>query len=381
MTENFPDFTDCVRQALRHLFTAERLGALLPVVLILPVCLLLAACGDKPEKPAPPRPVRTVTVPAPSAAGTFQQTGEIRPHDEVPLGFRLDGRLLTRSVDVGDHVAAGQVLGTLENSTSQNQLDSARADLDSARAAEQLAALNLRRMSQLIPSGAIARVQLDTARSDWQAAVSRRRSSEAALNTARENLSWTRLVAPAGGVVTQVSAEPGQVLSAGQTVVTLAVSSGRDAVIDVADPQVFSHLTGGFRVSLLAAPSVSVTGTLRDISPQADAQTRTWRVRVTLDNPPTAIALGASVQVGLAGTGPAVMRLPASALTRTQGRPAVFVVDSATRCLQLRPVTLAGFTASDILVSAGVRPGEPVVTAGVSKLREGEVVASGEAGE
>ncbi|WP_369074261.1 efflux RND transporter periplasmic adaptor subunit, partial [Klebsiella pneumoniae] len=106
----------------------------------------------------------------------------------------------------------------------------------------------------------------------------------------------------------------------------------------------------------------SVTGTLRDISPQADAQTRTWRVRVTLGNPPPAMALGASVQVGLAGTGSAVMRLPSGALTRMQGSPAVFVVDDATRRLQLRPVTLAGFTASDILVSAGIRPGERVVT-------------------
>ncbi|EPV2315111.1 efflux RND transporter periplasmic adaptor subunit [Klebsiella pneumoniae] len=381
MTENFPDFTDCVRQALRHLFTTARLSALLPVVLMLPVFLLLAACGDKPEKAAAPRPVRTVKVPAPSVTGALLQTGEIRPHDEVPLGFRLDGRLLTRSVDVGDHVATGQILGTLENNTSQNQLNSARADLESARAAEQLAELNLRRMSQLMPSGAIARVQLDTARSDWQAAAARRRSSEAALNTARENLNWTRLVAPATGVVTQVSAEPGQVLSAGQEVVTLAVSSGRDAVIDVADPQAFSRPAGSFSVSLLADPAVSVTGTLRDISPQADAQTRTWRVRVTLGNPPPAMALGASVQVGLAGTGSAVMRLPSGALTRMQGSPAVFVVDDATRRLQLRPVTLAGFTASDILVSAGIRPGERVVTAGVSKLREGEVVASGETGE
>lgn len=116
--------------------------------------------------------------------------------------------------------------------------------------------------------------------------MSRRRSSEAALYTAQENLSWTQLVAPAAGVVTQVSAEPGQVLSAGQRVMTIALSGGRDAVIDVADPQAFSGSAGRFRVSLLADPSVSATGSLRDISPQADAHTRTWRVRVTLDNPP-----------------------------------------------------------------------------------------------
>lgn len=382
MTINFPALSDCLRQAFRHFCTPHLPAPFYYCMLALPVILVLTACGDKPERTvSAPRPVRTILAPPPSRSSIFTQTGEIRPHDEVTLGFRLDGRLLTRPVDVGGQVTAGEILGTLESNTYQNQLDSARADLDSSRAAERLAALNLRRMSALIPSGAIARVQLDTARSDWQAAVSRRQSSEAALKTARENLDWTRLIAPSSGVVTEVSAEPGQVVSAGQSVVTLAVSNGRDAIIDVADPQVFSRDSGTFSISLIADPAIRASGHLRDISPQADPQTRTWRVRIALDNPPAAMALGASVKVELPGSGPAMMLLPASALTRANGTPAVFVVDKASQQLQLRPVTLGGYTATAILVTAGIRPGEAVVTAGVSKLRQGEKVIFGEGQE
>ncbi|MEN0616242.1 efflux RND transporter periplasmic adaptor subunit [Klebsiella indica] len=382
MTKNFPGLSDCLRQIFRLLSTPHLPASLCYGMLALPVILVLTACGDKPQKTPPaPRPVRTILAPPPSRSSIFTQTGEIRPHDEVTLGFRLDGRLLTRPVDVGDPVTAGETLGTLESGTFQNQLDSARADLDSTRAAERLAALNLRRMSALMPSGAIARVQLDSARSDWQTAVSRRQSAEAALNTARENLNWTHLIAPSAGIVTGVSAEPGQVVSAGQTVVTLAASNGRDAIIDVADPQVFSHNSGTFSVALIADPAIRASGRLRDISPQADPQTRTWRVRITLDNPPPAMALGASVNVELPGSGPAMMLLPASALTRENGKPAVFVVDRTSQQLQLRPVTLGGYTATGILVTSGVHPGEAVVTAGVSKLRQGEKVIFGEGRE
>ncbi|MDF7662672.1 efflux RND transporter periplasmic adaptor subunit [Erwiniaceae bacterium L1_54_6] len=382
MTENLSDLPDCVRQVLRHLFTLHRLALPGYCLLALPVALLLTACGGKPEKQAAlPRPVRTITAPPPSRISLFAQTGEIRPHDEVSLGFRLDGRLLARGVDVGDSVTAGQLLGTLESDTPQNQLDSSRADLASALAAERLAVLNLKRMTQLMPSGAIARVQLDTARSDWQAAVSRRQSSEAALKTAQDNLRWTRLTAPAAGVVTQVSAQPGQVLSAGQPVVTLAVSGDRDAVIDVADPQLFSRHAGTFRISLTDDPSVSCTGMLRDIGPQADPQTRTWRVRIRLTAPPSGFALGASVQVSMAASGPDQISLPATALTWTGGKPAVFVVNKLSHQLEFRPITLGGYTASAILVSAGVSQGDTIVTAGVSKLRQGEKVTLGEDAE
>jgi RND family efflux transporter MFP subunit len=372
--------TDYVRHAVRHLHPCICLAPLIPAACLLVLTVILTGCGDKSRKPAAPaRPVRVVIAPLPSASATEPLTGEIRAQEEVTLGFRLDGRVLSRAVDVGDPVVAGQVLASQESDTSRNQLNSAQADLDSARAAEQVAAQNLRRMQLLMPGGAIARTQLDSAQSDWQAARSRRLSSEDSLKTARENLSWAQLTAPADGVITQVSVAAGQVVSAGQTVVTLASGCGRDAVFDVARPQSFSQQTGGtFNVSLLSDPSVVTTGHLRDISPQADPQTRTWRVRLTLDNPPPAMALGASVQLSLVHAGQPVIALPASALTRAGGYPALFIVNTQTQTLHLRPVVLEGYSASDIFISSGLSPGEKVVIAGVSQLREGEKVLPGE---
>jgi RND family efflux transporter MFP subunit len=376
-------FTDYARHGVRHLCAAGRLLPFLPAACLLIVVVVLAGCGDKSRQPVvPARPVRVVIAPLPSASGTVIQTGEIRAREEVALGFRLDGRILTRQVDVGDRVAAGQIVATQESATRRNQLNSAQADLDSARAAEQLAALNLRRMKLLMPGGAIARTQLDSAQSDWQAARARRQSSEDALKNARENLSWAQLTAPADGVVTQVSASVGQVVSAGQQIVTLASGGGRDAVFDVADPQAIPAQAGAvFSVSLLSGSSVIAPGHLRDISPQADPQTRTWRVRITLDNPPPAMALGASIQLILPASGQTAIALPASALTRAGGQPAIFIVNTKTLTLHLQPVVLARYSTKEIFISAGLSPGETVVIAGVSKLRNGEKVTLGEGSE
>jgi len=376
-------FTDYARHAVRHLSATGRMLPFIPAACLIIVAIVLTGCGDKAHKQAPSvRPVRTISAPPPVALSSLIQTGEIRAHEEVTLGFRLDGRILTRQAEVGDRVIAGQVLATQESETSRNQFSSAQADLNSARAAEQVAALSLRRMQLLMPSGAIARSQLDSAQADWQAARAKRQSSEDALKNAQENVSWTKLTAPADGVITQVSASAGQVVSAGQSVITLASGSLRDAVFDVADPQsVPQQADSLFTISLLSAPSVVAQGHFRDVSPQADPQTRTWRLRITLDNPPPAMALGASVQLTLNASGPRLTALPASALTRSGDKPAVFVVDEKTLTLHLRPVVIGRYSTSEIFLSAGVHPGERVVIAGVSKLREGEKVMHGEDSE
>lgn len=376
-------FTDYARHAVRHLSATGRMLPFIPAACLIIVAIVLTGCGDKAHKQAPSvRPVRTISAPPPVALSSLIQTGEIRAHEEVTLGFRLDGRILTRQAEVGDRVIAGQVLATQESETSRNQFSSAQADLNSARAAEQVAALSLRRMQLLMPSGAISRSQLDSAQADWQAARAKRQSSEDALKNAQENVSWTKLTAPADGMITQVSASAGQVVSAGQSVITLASGSLRDAVFDVADPQsVPQQADSLFTISLLSAPSVVAQGHFRDVSPQADPQTRTWRLRITLNNPPPAMALGASVQLTLNASGPRLTALPASALTRSGDKPAVFIVDEKTLTLHLRPVVIGRYSTSEIFLSAGVQPGERVVIAGVSKLREGEKVMPGEDSE
>ncbi|WP_371340702.1 efflux RND transporter periplasmic adaptor subunit [Klebsiella quasipneumoniae] len=376
------EFLLSLRHSLHHLYDVARTLSwlhFLPLTILSVVIFLLPGCWDNHgNKTVPVRTVRYVVVGSAQTLPALERTGEIHAHDETILSFRTGGRIVTRSVDIGDRVNAGQLLATLENTTSQNQLDGAQADYEGAKASAQVAALNVSRMQKLMPTGAIARTQLDNARADWLVARARLKNSESALRNARENLGWTRLIAPQSGMIIEVSASAGQVVSGGQSVLTLATGEARDVVFDIAKPDAIPpQEQAGLRVSLLSDPSVQASAALRDISPQADPQTRTWRVRATLQNPPLAMALGASVTVTLPATGPHGYALPASALSRVGDKPAVYVISPQSQA-QLRVVVPAYYTATSVIISGGLEPGDRVITAGVSKLRSGEPVIAGE---
>lgn len=372
------EFLLSLRHSLHHLYDVARTLSwlhFLPLTILSVVIFLLPGCGDNQGNTTDPvRTVRYVVVGSAQTLPALERTGEIHAHDETILSFRTGGRIVTRSVDIGDRVNAGQLLATLENTTSQNQLDGAQADYEGAKASAQVAALNVNRMQKLMPTGAIARMQLDTARADWLVARARLKNSESALRNARESLGWTRLIAPRSGVITEVSASAGQVVNGGQSVLTLATGEARDVVFDIAKPEAIPpQEQAGLRVSLLSDPSVQASAAVRDINPQ----TRTWRVRATLQNPPLAMALGASVTVTLPATGPHGYALPASALSRVDDKPAVYVINPQSQA-QLRVVVPAYYTATTVIISGGLEPGDRVITAGVSKLRSGEPVIAGE---
>lgn len=346
-------------------------GALMPLAFA-----GLVACSSDEPAAEKPRPVRSVIATPAKVAEDIVQTGEIRPQTETDLGFRLDGRLTARLLDVGAPVAKGDLLATLDDTTAINDVRSAEADHASAFASEELAKTVLDRQRTLLEKNIVAQARVDEAETNWHSADARRKATRATLDTARERLSFTRLTAPSTGIVTAVGANPGQVVPAGQMVLRLASTDARDAVFNVPE-SVVNAGTADIRVkvALVSDPAVSVIGHVRDVSPTADPATRTYRVRVALPGAPDAMGFGATVTGTVAYAGDPLINVPATALTSEAGNPAVYVIDEATPKLVRKPVTVARYTATGVYIASGLRTGERVVIAGVSKLRPGQIVA------
>jgi len=337
---------------------------------------LLAACGPEEEARAPePRPVRTVTVAKSEGGPSTTLTGRIEAQDEASLGFRIGGRVKERAVNVGDDVKPGQLIARLEPQNEENALRSAQANLAAVQAQLTQARNHFERTETLLEQGWTTRALFDEAKKARDTAQAQVDSAEAQLRSAHDLLSFTELTADAPGVVTATGAEAGEVVQAGQMIVKLARQGGRDAVFDVpaqllrsasSDPVIDINLTDD--------NTIKTTGRVREVAPQADPVTRTFAVRVGLTDPPEAMRLGATVtgQLHLEST-PAI-EIPASALTRSDRQPAVWVVDPVNKTVSLRNVDVLSFDPATVAISQGLDTGEIVVTAGVQALHPGQTV-------
>lgn len=340
--------------------------------------LLVAACTREPEAQAPeaPRPVRTLTIAAPTEAPGVRYTGTIEAQDLASLSFRIPGRMTERLVGVGATLTAGQTVARLDPEDELAQLRSARAALATAESRFRQADAQYRRQAHLLERDV-------TARADYELAEQARRAAKAAEDAARAQLASTELLvgytvleADAPGVVTRVGAEPGEIVGPGRMVVQVARNGGRDAVLDVPLDAV-AALSGPLRVSLSAAPATSVTGRVREVAPEADAVTRTVRVRVGLESPPEAFRLGAGVVVEWSPETARHLSVPATAVTRKGSEPGVWVVDANAQTISFRPVAILSTGPVSAVVGGGLRPGDIVVTAGASSLRDGQRVKLG----
>ncbi len=343
------------------------------------IAALIAVTAAGCDKAVPPaseaRPVRTVTVEHGAEGEIVSLTGHIRPKDQASLAFRLHGRMIERRVNVGDVLKAGQVVARLDPQIQDNALRSAEANLASLEAVLTQARLTFGRQQQLIKDGWTTRANFDEVQQKLLSAEAQVNSAQAQVRTAREQQSYTVLSADSPGAVTATGAEPGEVVRAGQTIVQLARQGGRDAVFDVPEQLIRNNPPDTqVDIALTNDPRVKATGQVREVSPQADAATRTFQVKVGITDPPAAMKLGDTVVGRIRLAAPPGVEVPASALTETGGRPAVWVVDPQSKTVSLRSVEVARYDQADIVISKGLKTGEFVVTAGVQTLRPGQKV-------
>ncbi|WP_445494767.1 efflux RND transporter periplasmic adaptor subunit [Pseudomonas sp. 8(2025)] len=337
--------------------------------------LLLTGCQEEKRAQEAPRPVRTIIAKPGVIGEEVAQTGEIRAHIETDLAFRIAGRIATRNVDVGVAVAKGQLLASLDPNDVQNEVRVAEAEVRSAEAAEEFARSGLDRQRMLFDKQFVARARVDEAAANWRAANARLNVAKTGLLTARNKLSYTELRAPDAAIVSGVMVNTGQVVDAGQLAIKLASTHERDAVFNVSERLYTSVISDvQVEVALVSDPKIKVIGSIRDVSPTADAATRTYRVRIALPQTPPAMTLGATVTGRLLLPGKALFILPATSLTSEEGKPAVFVVQPSDHVLIRKPVVVTRFTATQALIESGLTEGDAVVTAGVSKLRAGQKV-------
>ena len=200
-------------------------------------------------------------------------------------------------------------------------------------------------------------------------------SAQAQVNIAQNRLGYAQLVADAGGTVTAVGAEPGEVVQAGRMIVQVARQAGRDAVFDVS-PQIKDRAPANpeITVFLTTDPKVSAKGRVREVSPRADPATGTFRVRVGLTNPPATMRLGTTVTGRMQLDSATGIEIPPSAVIRSDRQSAVWIVDPKTGTVSTRNIEVGSQDSARVAVASGLNPGDVVVTAGVQALRPGQKV-------
>ncbi len=349
-------------------------GGWLRVGLLLGALSILAGCDSEAKvNNEIVRPVKVAVVGEATQGRTLTYSGVVRPRIESAVGFRVPGKIVERLVNVGDRVEVDQVIARLDDVDLRLSQQSAQAAVDSASSRRVVARDNLERGKALLPSGTISQAAYDTRRNEMDAAASALDSAEAQLRQAVNAVGYATLRADRAGIVTGVLAEPGQVVSAGQAVITLARLGETEIAVAVPE-QDAGYLTVGqsAKVTLWAGPGVSIEGRIREIAGQADAASRTYATRVSVSETLVAMRLGmtASVTLRIDDEAKGVV-VPLAAVTESDGGPIVFVVDPTNKRVRKTKVMVGGTGEDGVRIANGLNAGDLVVTAGVQFLRDG----------
>lgn len=351
-----------------------RMKATLP---LFPLLLLLAACSREAPStpPADVRPVRAEQVGLSDARSSTRYTGEVRARYETDLAFRVAGRVQSRMVELGTPVKAGQLIATLDPNDYALAVTAVQAQRVAAEAEAKLAQQDLRRYTDLRARNFIAQAELDRRQTTADAALARVRQLRAEAARQANQQAYTRLTAPQAGVVTALAFEAGQVVAAGQTVAQLAKNGELEVRIDVPENTLDAlRAARNLKIRLWSRPEKVYDGRLRELSPMADAASRTYRARVSVLQPDAAVKLGMTATVEIGNQSAPRLSVAQTALFKIGAQPQVWVVDPHSQKVAARSVQIGDLNGDRAAIVSGLAAGEWVVTAGVHKIAPGQQV-------
>jgi len=345
------------------------------ILVVLGIAAIVAGCkGEAGFQEQVARPVKVTVVAAASQGRSLTYSGVVRPRIESALGFRVPGKIVARVVNVGDRVEVDDVIARLDETDLKLAETAARATVAAARSRRDMANDNLERANILLPKAIISQAAHDTRRNELDAATAALESAEAQLRQALNAVDYATLKADKAGIVTSVTGEPGQVVGAGQAIISLAQSGETEIAVAVPE-QDAARLSIGQPVNAFlwaGPPRVSVDGRLREIAGQADPASRTYAVRIAVERPPQAMRLGMTATVALVLEEKAASVLvPLTALTESDGGTVAFVVDAVSKVVRKTTVDVGGVGEHGVQIVRGLQIGDMVVSAGVQFLRDG----------
>lgn len=345
------------------------------IVYVIMGAMILSGCGksDDPVAP-PPRPALVQQVGMSDANKNLVLVGEIKPRYESNQSFRISGKIVERKAEIGTLVKRGQLLARLDAVDTQLSVDAANADVHAAEAGYELSKAEVERQRKLVEKQFISASSLDKYEADLKTAAARVAQAKARAASSGNQSRYTALVADRDGVITYIQAEPGQVVQAGEVVAKVADTHATEVLISVPESRMGAIKIGDqAMIRLWADREKAYQGVVREIAPAANSATRTFDVRVSLQNADENARLGMTAGVVFAKQTQESMIVPVTALTQINGKPSVWVVD-ANGVANPRAVTAGAYTENGVPIISGLKPGEWVAIAGVHQLVKGQHV-------
>jgi membrane fusion protein, multidrug efflux system len=346
----------------------------------------IAGCAKKEidAKVEPPRPVLIQILKATQSTDSFSLPAETRARIETRYGFRVGGKLSQRLVAVGDQVTAGQMLAKLDPQDLAPAIAAQQALLDGAKVELKLALADLQRTKDLRDKNFVSLANVERQQAVTEGAQAKLLAAQAQLKQALNGADFQSLKADKAGVVVSVEAEVGQVVAAGQAIYRVAQSGERDFLVNVPESQLqIARATQQWVGVIPAMGGQAVTAVFREISPIADAASRTYPMKLSVvGSNQLALGLTAVVRPFVptstdASTGQNFV-VPLSALYSKDGNPKVWLVDSPAQAkegtVRLVEVKTSGFTDNGARVVSGLKAGDKVVIAGANLLVAGQKV-------